>query len=365
MVTKKAKGNNNRISSNCSSSKGTLLPPAGWPSDVQYIPHIICDKSVTPEFAKRVEWSLHRYRIHHQGSHNVRIKIITDPLHPAYGQRGLFAARSLRPREWIIDYAGEVLPDSNPQTYESNYCLRYVNDHSIDGWKMGNESRFVNDFRGVPPTLTGNATATATGTATATATVTTRKYHISKNDNSKNNNPSSTVRLKNKPNIEFSEYEMPTNENSDNDNDDVNAVPILGFRVMHEPIKKGQELLVSYGKAFWRSRGMNNDATSTTGGGGLLECPGRHDIGLQPFSIPLGASYLCFWCCRQMEGYNNNSSNDSNSNDSSSNDSNSNNNSTALAVAGADKTSDEYLFCERCNYGICGACAARTAAGCC
>ncbi|KAM7207298.1 hypothetical protein V8F20_002360 [Naviculisporaceae sp. PSN 640] len=127
---------------------------------------------------------------------SVQIQRITDPNHPAYGQCGLFAARDLLPGELILPYYGVVhvgtgstskseddslsgldknleklslsqgpTPDSEEKTEKekeketerlqhekSDYDLWLSReaDLAVDGEMMGNEARFVNDYRGVP-----------------------------------------------------------------------------------------------------------------------------------------------------------------------------------------------------------------------
>ncbi|KAM7223935.1 hypothetical protein V8F06_000408 [Rhypophila decipiens] len=138
----------------------------------------------------------------------VQIHRITDPNHPAYGQCGLFAARDLLPGELILPYYGVVHPgvvqvdtateqpkrkdqsaSSSPddpvggheqfdesiqalslgpeealisekeerekeriQHEKSDYDLWLSReaDLAVDGERMGNEARFINDYRGVP-----------------------------------------------------------------------------------------------------------------------------------------------------------------------------------------------------------------------
>jgi hypothetical protein len=237
--------------------------PTGWPPEVLYIPVMdIENGDVDPNLRQRMRKLLNSYKKQVQlpASKNVKIKMINDPAHPACGQRGLFAARRLEPREWIIDYAGELLPDDHEQLKTSDYSLRFLERHSIDGSKVGNEARFTNDFRGVP-----NAE---------------------------------------RPNIEFSQFDEGKKSG---------VITVLGFRVMHKPIKRGEELLTSYGKGFWQKRGlMPSDSCTST-------CPGRH--GLEPFTVPEGASYLCFPC--------------------------------SMPVG---ENTVGFQFCARCNYGVCGAC---------
>lgn len=239
--------------------------PAGWPSDVIYTPVLdINHKGVDPDLQRRMRDLLTRYKMKckRPASKNVKIKVIDDPAHPAYRQRGLFAARRFEAREWVIDYAGELLPDCDRQLEMSDYCLRFVEKHSLDASIKGNEARFTNDFRGVPGVK--------------------------------------------RPNVEFAEFE-PTKT--------AGAISILGFRVMHTPIKKGEELLASYGKGFWQGRGlMKGDLDSC-----VLTCPGRH--GLKPFTVPKGSTYLCFPCSTPVDH----------------------------AAVG-------FHFCKRCNYGVCSMC---------
>jgi hypothetical protein len=83
---------------------------------------------------------------------------ITNPSHPANGQAGLFAARDLRPGELIVPYLGNLHsgaaadPDSDYDLW-----LDREGDVAVDAAKMGNEARFVNDYRGVPGAKRANA----------------------------------------------------------------------------------------------------------------------------------------------------------------------------------------------------------------
>src|SRR5690606_29219392 len=109
---------------------------------------------------------------------------------------GLFAATQLNPKEHVIDYVGYVqLSQHSSQT--SDYVLRFEDGLAIDAEKMGNEARFVNDYRGTNL----------------------------------------------KPNVQF-----------ENRIDEVTGEVNIGVWVLGAPIKKGTELLVSYGKGFWQAR---------------------------------------------------------------------------------------------------------------
>jgi hypothetical protein len=80
----------------------------------------------------------------------VRIKPISKPLHPANGQHGLFATQNLLPDTFILTYSGFVhgSVDADPT---SDYDLRLNAELGIavDASSMGNETRFINDYRGV------------------------------------------------------------------------------------------------------------------------------------------------------------------------------------------------------------------------
>jgi hypothetical protein len=70
----------------------------------------------------------------------------------AAGQFGLFAAKKVPPRTHLLDYLGEVHCDDRPL---SDYDLSLyrtpggVVSVGIDASAMGNEGRFVNDYRGI------------------------------------------------------------------------------------------------------------------------------------------------------------------------------------------------------------------------
>jgi SET domain-containing protein len=82
--------------------------------------------------------------------------------HPAAGQAGLFATRDLKPGTFILLYLGEIhgpvststsqLPNTPDPHATSDYDLS-LDRHAglgIDAARKGNEARFINDYRGVP-----------------------------------------------------------------------------------------------------------------------------------------------------------------------------------------------------------------------
>ena len=83
---------------------------------------------------------------------NVSITTISDEQHPACGQRGLFAARDLEPDAFVCLYIGHVhtnsLSDTDPHSdYDLN--LDSTLGLSVDSAHSGNEGRFCNDYRGI------------------------------------------------------------------------------------------------------------------------------------------------------------------------------------------------------------------------
>jgi hypothetical protein len=83
-------------------------------------------------------------------SPNVKIQLIRDPSHPANGQHGLFAAQNLKPGAFILAYLGRVHGGAGSSS-ESDYDLWLDKeaDVAVDAAGEGNEGRFVNDYRGV------------------------------------------------------------------------------------------------------------------------------------------------------------------------------------------------------------------------
>ncbi|OAP59843.1 hypothetical protein AYL99_04845 [Fonsecaea erecta] len=85
----------------------------------------------------------------------VQIKPITDPSHPAYTQHGLFATRALAPSSFVVLYLGCLhYSSSSSSDPASDYDLSLDRelDLAIDAARCGNEARFINDYRaGVRP----------------------------------------------------------------------------------------------------------------------------------------------------------------------------------------------------------------------
>ncbi|EHK23685.1 uncharacterized protein TRIVIDRAFT_220935 [Trichoderma virens Gv29-8] len=88
----------------------------------------------------------------------VKIQAITDRSHPAYGQFGLFAAQNIAPGELILAYLGR-LHGRATTSEESDYDLWLDRemDVAVDAAREGNEGRFVNDYRGIEGKERANA----------------------------------------------------------------------------------------------------------------------------------------------------------------------------------------------------------------
>ncbi|KAF2631811.1 hypothetical protein BU25DRAFT_333108 [Macroventuria anomochaeta] len=81
---------------------------------------------------------------------NVKIAVISNASHPAHGQHGLYATQHLPPDSFILPYLGFV-HDQTELDETSDYDLSLDRELGIgvDASKMGNEARFMNDYRGI------------------------------------------------------------------------------------------------------------------------------------------------------------------------------------------------------------------------
>ncbi|KAI0105219.1 hypothetical protein GGR51DRAFT_194503 [Nemania sp. FL0031] len=204
--------------------------PKNWPSSIPYL----SQPSLAPHLTKIQRESL-RIRspdlvatmpsnFPRGPSSLVKIIPINDPIHPANGQAGLFAARHLEPGALILPYYGLVhssLPPYSLTHDKSDYDL-WLNRESgvaVDADQAGNEARFINDYRGVCE----------------------------------------------RPNAEFRQcwdmrsgqqcmavFVLPAGKN---------APTKTKTKTSASGIAKGAEILVSYGKGFWSKRKEEQDAS--------------------------------------------------------------------------------------------------------
>ncbi|KAL5113785.1 hypothetical protein ACEQ8H_008321 [Pleosporales sp. CAS-2024a] len=130
--------------------------PKGWPSDTVYLhspclskklgsdklDRLIIQKAELPPDAQIIK-TLGPYS-------SVRITPVSDPSHPAYGQHALYTTQHLAPDTFIVPYLGYV-HDQTDLDEASDYDLSLDRELGVgvDASKMGNEARFINDYRGV------------------------------------------------------------------------------------------------------------------------------------------------------------------------------------------------------------------------
>ncbi|KAK3809808.1 MAG: hypothetical protein JOS17DRAFT_764775 [Linnemannia elongata] len=129
------------------------------------------------------------------------IRLITGPPnHPVLGSYGLFATKNLRPGMHLLDYISLVVPDEHADP-DSDHTLYLSNDLNLDASVHGNHGRFVNDFRGIRSQSQG-------------------------------------------PNVGWDLYR-----------DAGSGQVRMGCKVL-KFIRKGEEIVCTYGKAYWKSRGV-------------------------------------------------------------------------------------------------------------
>ncbi|KAJ3067761.1 hypothetical protein HDU98_009042 [Podochytrium sp. JEL0797] len=222
--------------------------PKNWPSSIKFTIDYILPEAlqITAGLPAVSEAQIERSQLltltpKPYASPHAIIEKITDPKHPAFGEFGLFALRDMCWNTHIVDYVGEVISADDPKCQTSDYVLDFGGGGegcfatredgtdlrlSIDGSLAGNEGRMVNDFRGVPfvPDYT-------------------KKSKQSK----KPANPEYAMfSNKSKPNVEFRSYVSRA---------DSGELRMGLFAI--ERIQAGRELLVSYGKGYWASRGVD------------------------------------------------------------------------------------------------------------
>lgn len=204
-----------------------MQTPPNWPPDITFLS--------CPQYSSKITSALlnafhtptpstasHPKIPHQSPSPQVLIRPIpsTAP-HPAAGQRGLFAARPLTPGEFIIQYTGAVHPNEDSDE-RSDYDLSLDRDLglSIDAGEAGNEARFINDYRSV-----------AAG-----------------------------------PNAEFRDVwvRMPDGHVRRWERGiGVFVLPAGKAGRKAKGIGKGEEILVNYGRGFWRERRAETESRTT------------------------------------------------------------------------------------------------------
>lgn len=128
--------------------------PQHWPPNLQYLDALTYHASVPAAVRSYINPNNSRKSSRSGGSPPrppVVIRPILDASHPAYGQCGLFATKKIPPGTHILDYLGEAHCDDRPDSdYDlSLYRTQDGTSVGVDASRMGNEARFINDFRGV------------------------------------------------------------------------------------------------------------------------------------------------------------------------------------------------------------------------
>ena len=162
-----------------------IKPPPNWPSFLVYLSTPFYSKELLPSdleslFSTSPPADALAVSPQLTPSPHIRINPISDPSHPANNQQGLFATRLLPPSTFITFYLGHVhpspppppppQPNTTPQDGAEDHdqdssaadqaaadddsytlsLLRFPRPISITALSAGNEARFVNDYRGIP-----------------------------------------------------------------------------------------------------------------------------------------------------------------------------------------------------------------------
>ena len=130
-----------------------LVEGGEWPASVTFLADYVWSQDVRPELLTLYAGSRASRRDDRAYDAPrplpcplVRVRAITDPAHPACGQFGLYAAQALQHGQHVLDYLGVV---SEVEDRTSDYVVDF-GEHSelaLDALSMGNEGRFVNDYR--------------------------------------------------------------------------------------------------------------------------------------------------------------------------------------------------------------------------
>jgi hypothetical protein len=201
-------------------AKSSVTTPKDWPSGIVYL-H-------APSFSNKLEKSKldglvscntdlppgTQIRKPSGPYPNVKITAVSDFSHPAHGQHALLATQHLLPDTFILPYLGYV-HDQTDTNEASDYDLSLDRESGIgvDASNMGNEARFINDYRGVSDG----------------------------------------------PNAEFRDIFVEVARNKVEKRVGVFVLSAGKSGKRAKGIARGQEILVSYGKGFWAERPSAQD----------------------------------------------------------------------------------------------------------
>ncbi|KAH7410492.1 hypothetical protein DE146DRAFT_675195 [Phaeosphaeria sp. MPI-PUGE-AT-0046c] len=199
------------------SSKSFEAVPKGWPADVVYLHSPCFSKTLDADKVQQLTSTRSSLGPDTQikkatvSNANVRIVAVTEESHPAKGQNSLCATQHLPPDTFILPYLGYV-HDQTDLDEASDYDLSLDRELGIgvDASKMGNEARFINDYRGVAAA----------------------------------------------PNAEFRDIFVDVGAGKVEKRVGVFVLSAGKSGKRAKGIARGQEILVSYGKGFWTERSM-------------------------------------------------------------------------------------------------------------
>lgn len=187
--------------------------PKSWPKGTVYLTRPAYSKSMSSSILRLQKADLPPNAVivpNNPGPYStVKIGAINNPSHPADGQHGLFVSQRVPPDSFILSYLGYV-HDQTDTDPNSDYDLSLDRELGVgvDASKMGNEARFINDFRGVTD----------------------------------------------HPNAEFRDVWADVGKGSFEKRMAVYVLPAGRSGKRAKGITKGEEILVSYGKGFWAER---------------------------------------------------------------------------------------------------------------
>jgi hypothetical protein len=276
----------------------SLPKPKNWPASLPYLPRPLYESSISQEILSQLHKApassspdassvIPATKLPAMPNSAVEIIAVTKSTHPAYGQHGLFAAQDLSPGEMICLYTGLVYTSppadisgagnkseqTNPHA-DSDYDLSLCRELgiSIDAEQMGNEARFVNDFRGVPV-----AAGLGKGGEKAGPNVEFRDVWIKRarwkrqDDASAREQPvlqeqdaglRSTGSM---TELQHSEERVLPSDAREWLGQVERCMALFVLSAGKKPgtrrsrgIRKGEELLVSYGKGFWNERSLDS-----------------------------------------------------------------------------------------------------------
>lgn len=128
----------------------TVLPTVvggEWPASVSFTNDYAWGKDV-PESERLTFQPAAWRRRASKPSQRAHGRVVQDPDHPAFGQHGLFASRRLEPGVRVIDYVGAVCLGANEDKTSDYVCdFGEASQFALDARHAGNEARFINDYR--------------------------------------------------------------------------------------------------------------------------------------------------------------------------------------------------------------------------